>query len=154
VLNVSSLGVLFGAPRFSAYLASKSAFESFLRCIAPEVHGDGVAVTNIYMPLVHTPMVEATHIYRLLPGLTADQAAKRICRAVVERPRRVAPALGLMGRLLADATPAPFEGLLCLTYRWSSDSAAARGEDTDELEAPAFAQSLLRRLERLGARER
>jgi len=85
-------------------------------------------------------------------GLTADEAAQRICRAVVERPRRVAPALGLMGQLFADAAPAPFDGLLRLTYRWSRDSSAARGEDTDELEAPAFAQGLLRRLERLGAR--
>jgi len=152
ILNVSSLGVLFGAPRFSAYLASKSAFESFLHCIASEIRGDGVAVTNIYMPLVHTPMVEATRLYRLLPGLTAEEAAARICRAVVERPSRVAPRLAMMGRLLADAAPAPFEGLLRLTYRWSSDSSAARGEDSDELEVPAFAQGFLRRLERRTAR--
>jgi short-subunit dehydrogenase len=152
ILNVSSLGVLFSAPRFSAYLASKSAFESFLRCIAPEVRGDGVVVTNIYMPLVHTPMVEATRLYRLLPGLSAEEAAERICRAVVERPSRVAPPLGLMARLLADAAPAPFNGLLRFTYRWSSDSSAARGEDGDELEAPAFAQGVLRRFEKLAAR--
>ena len=149
LVNVSSLGVLFGAPRFSAYLASKSAFESFLRCIAPEVRGDGVAVTNIYMPLVHTPMVEATQVYRLLPGLSAGQAAERVCRAVVERPRRVAPASGLIGRLIADAAPAPFDRLLGLTFRWSRDSAAAGGEDTDDFEAPAFAQGVLHRLERL-----
>ncbi len=148
LLNISSLGVLFGAPRFSAYLASKSAFESFLRCIAPEVRADGVAVTNIYMPLVHTPMVEATPVYRQMPGLTADEAAERICRAVVDRPRRVVPTLGLTGHLLADAAPAPFESLLGLTYRLSSDSSAARGEDADELEAPAFDQGLLRRFER------
>jgi len=152
ILNVSSLGVLFSAPRFSAYIASKSAFESFLRCIAPEIRCDGVAVTNVYMPLVHTPMVEATRVYRLLPGLTAEEAAERICRAVLERPSRVAPPLGLMGRLLADAAPGPFDGLLRLTYRWSSDSSAARGEDSDELEAPAFAQGVLRRLERITAR--
>jgi short-subunit dehydrogenase len=147
LLNVSSLGVLLGAPRFSAYLASKSAFESFLRCIAPEVHPDGVIVTNMYMPLVHTPMIEATRVYRLLPGLTADEAATRICRAVVDRPRRVIPTLGLTGRLLADAVPAPFDGLLGLTYKWSTDSSAARGETIDQLEAPAFAQGILRRLE-------
>jgi short-subunit dehydrogenase len=152
ILNVSSLGVLFGAPRFSAYLASKSAFETFLRCIAPEVCGDGVVVTNIYMPLVHTPMVESTHVYRLLPGLTPEEAAERICWAVVERPSRVAPPLGLMGRLLADAAPAPFAGLLRLSYRWSSDSSAARGEAGDALEAPAFAQGFLRRLETFTAR--
>jgi short-subunit dehydrogenase len=152
IINVSSLGVLFSAPRFSAYLASKSAFESFLRCIAPEVRGDGVAVTNVYMPLVHTPMVEATRVYRLMPGLTAERAAERICRAVAERPMRVAPTLGLMGRLLADAAPAPFDGLLRLGYRWSSDSSAARGQDSEEFEAPSYAQGILRQLERLTAR--
>jgi len=57
-----------------------------------------------------------------------------------------------MGHLFADAAPAPFDGLLRLTYRWSRDSSAARGEDSDEMEAPAFAQGLLRRLERLGGR--
>jgi short-subunit dehydrogenase len=153
VLNVSSLGVLFGAPRFSAYLASKSAFESFLRCIAPEVRGDGIAVTNIYMPLVHTPMAEPTRVYRYLPGLSADQAATRICRAVVKRPRRVAPALGLTGRLLADAAPAPFDRLLQLSYTLSTDSSAARGEHTDELEAPAFSRGMIRRMERMTPRE-
>src|SRR5205807_4757158 len=83
IVNVSSLGVLFNAPRFSAYLGSKSALDAALRCIAAEVRGDGVAVTSIYMPLVHTPMVEATKMYRLLPGLTPEQAADRICRAIV-----------------------------------------------------------------------
>lgn len=152
IVNVSSLGVLFSAPRFSAYLGSKSAFETFLRCIAPEVRGHGVAVTNIYMPLVHTPMVEATRVYRVLPGLTAEEAAKRICWAIVERPRRVAPTLGLMGRLVSDAVPGPFDGLLRLAYRLSNDSAAARGEDTDELEVPAFAQGLLQRLSRVSGK--
>ena len=152
LVNVSSLGVLFGAPRFSAYLGSKSAFEAFLRCIAPEVRGDGVLVTNIYMPLVHTPMVEATRVYRLLPGLTAEEAARRVSRAVVDRPRRVAPVMGVVGRVLADAAPAPFEAMERLMYRWSRDSAAARGDTggtgDDELEAPAFVRGLLRRLAR------
>ncbi len=151
IVNVSSLGVLFSAPRFSAYLASKSALETFLRCITPEVSGDGVAVTNIYMPLVHTPMIEATRVYGMLPGLTPAVAAERICWAVVDRPRRVVPTLGLVGRLALDAVPGPFEGLLRLIYRLSKDSAAARGEDTGrkdtgDLEAPAFAQAVLRGL--------
>lgn len=148
LVNVSSLGVLFGAPRFSAYLGSKSAFESFLRCIAPEIRTDGVLVTNIYMPLVHTPMVEATRIYRLLPGLTAEEAAERVCRAIVERPGRVVPAMGIVARLVADAAPGPIDALFRLTYRWSRDSAAARGESDGALEAPAFAQGVLRRVER------
>ena len=152
IVNVSSLGVLFSAPRFSAYLGSKSAFDAFLRCIAPEVRDDGVAVTNIYMPLVHTPMVEATRVYSLLPGLTPDQAADRICQAVVDRPRSVAPVLGRLGRIAYDTVPAVFDGLLHLVYRLSEDSAAARGEGADELEAPAFAKGILRRIGRLTGR--
>jgi len=152
ILNVSSLGVLFSAPRFSAYLGSKSAFDAFLRCIAPEVRDDGVAVTNVYMPLVHTPMVEATRVYRLLPGLTPDQAGDRICQAIVDRPRSVAPVLGRLGRIAYDTVPAVFDGLLHLVYKLSEDSAAARGEDADELEAPAFAKGILRRIGRLTGR--
>jgi len=154
VVNVSSLGVLFSAPRFSAYLGSKSAFDAFLRCVAPEVQDDGVAVTNIYMPLVYTPMVEATRIYRLLPGLTPEQAADRVCRAIVERPRSVAPVVGRLGRLAYDAVPGVFDGLLRLVYRLSEDSAAARGEGEEEdgLEAPAFATGLLRRIGRITGR--
>ena len=62
IVNVSSLGVLFNAPRFSAYLGSKSALDDALWCVAAEVRRDGVAVTSIYMPLVHTPLVEATRV--------------------------------------------------------------------------------------------
>jgi short-subunit dehydrogenase len=151
LVNICSVGVLFGAPRFSAYLASKSACESLLRCIAPEVRGQGGTVTNTYMPLVHTPMAKKTHMDRILPGLTAEEAAARICSAVVERPRRVAPTLGLVGRLFADAAPAPFDGL---TYRWSTHPSAARGKSIDALEAPLLAQQVLRRLDRRSSRAR
>ena len=152
IVNVSSMGVLFAAPRFPAYLASKSAFDAFLRCLSPEVAGDGVAVTNIYMPLVHTPMVEATRVYGLLPGLTPDEAAERVCRAIVTRPASVSSTLGRAGRLAYDAVPGVFGGLLRLTYRLSEDSAAARGEAGDDFEAPGFAQGLLRRIGRLTGR--
>ena len=37
VINVSSIGVLTNAPRFSAYVASKAALESFARCAAVRV---------------------------------------------------------------------------------------------------------------------
>ena len=93
IINVSSLGVLFSAPRFSAYLGSKSAFDAFLRCVAPEVREDGVAITSIYMPLVRTPMMEPAHVWGWLPSLSAERAAERICKAVVERPVASAPRL-------------------------------------------------------------
>jgi NADP-dependent 3-hydroxy acid dehydrogenase YdfG len=42
VINVSSIGVLTNAPRFSAYVASKAALESFARCAASEFHDENV----------------------------------------------------------------------------------------------------------------
>ena len=146
IVNVSSLGVLFSAPRFSAYLGSKSAFDSFLRCVGPEVKGDGVAVTSIYMPLVRTPMIEATQIYGLLPGLTPEAAANRVCRGIVDRPVSMAPRLARVGRLARDAAPETFESLLQAVYRVSDDSAAARGEGDARSEAPRLQPAL----ERLG----
>lgn len=137
IVNVSSLGVLFNAPRFSAYLGSKSAFDAFLKCVAPEVKGDGVAVTSIYMPLVRTPMIEATQVYGLLPGLTPEEAAHRVCRAIVDRPLAMAPRLARVGCVAQDLAPTMFEALLTTVYRAAEDSAAARGDaSTARIEVP------------------
>ncbi len=153
IVNVSSLGVLFGAPRFAAYLGSKSAFDAFLRCVAPEVRGDGVAITSIYMPLVRTPMIEATQVYGLLPGLTPDEAAQRVCRAIVERPVCMAPRLARAGCLARDMAPATFERLLESVYRVSDDSAAARGDGDARFEVPRF-QFVLEQIGRVTSRLR
>lgn len=128
IVNVSSLGVLFNAPRFSAYLGSKSAFDAFLKCVAPEVKGDGVAVTSIYLPLVRTQMIQATRVYGVLPRLTPERAAERICRAIVERPVAIAPRLSRVGRVAQVLAPTIFEELLTTVYRAAEDSAAARGD--------------------------
>ncbi|HEY6780238.1 MAG TPA: SDR family oxidoreductase, partial [Thermoleophilaceae bacterium] len=52
IINVSSIGAQTNTPRFSAYVASKSALDAFSRCVAPEVLGDNVDFTTVYMPLV------------------------------------------------------------------------------------------------------
>jgi short-subunit dehydrogenase len=153
IVNVSSLGVLFSAPRFAAYLGSKSAFDAFLRCVSPEVRGDGVAITSIYMPLVRTPMIEATQVYELLPGLTPEEAARRVCRAIVERPVAMAPRLTRVGCLARDLAPATFERLLESVYRVSEDSAAARGDGDTRFEVPRF-QFVLEQLGRITSRRR
>ncbi|MEA2374103.1 MAG: hypothetical protein QOD53_566, partial [Thermoleophilaceae bacterium] len=67
IINVSSIGVQTNTPRFSAYVASKAALDAFSRCVAPEVIGDGVHITTIYMPLVRTPMIAPTNIYDAFP---------------------------------------------------------------------------------------
>lgn len=136
IINVSSLGVLFSAPRFSAYLGSKSAFDAFLRCVAPEVREDGVAITSIYMPLVRTPMMEPAHVWGWLPSLSAEGAAERICKAVVERPVASAPRLAKLGRIAQDLSPAGYEALLESVYRDHEHTAGAEGGGVVDIEVP------------------
>jgi NAD(P)-dependent dehydrogenase (short-subunit alcohol dehydrogenase family) len=89
IVNVSSMGVQTGEPRFSAYVASKAALDAFSRAASGELFGDGVVITTIYMPLVRTAMSRPTRLYDLMPELTSAQAADWICTAIVRRPRRI-----------------------------------------------------------------
>jgi NAD(P)-dependent dehydrogenase (short-subunit alcohol dehydrogenase family) len=57
IINISSIGVLSNAPRFSAYVSSKAALDAFSRCAAAEFSDAGVHFTTINMPLVRTPMI-------------------------------------------------------------------------------------------------
>ena len=47
-------------PRWGTYIASKGAFDMWLRSVAPELHADGIDITSVYMGLVHTRMSEPT----------------------------------------------------------------------------------------------
>jgi NAD(P)-dependent dehydrogenase (short-subunit alcohol dehydrogenase family) len=78
VVNISSIGVLANAPRFSAYVASKAALEGFSRCAAAEFADQGVAFTVINMPLVRTPMIAPTKMYEKMPTIAAEEAADLI----------------------------------------------------------------------------
>ena len=97
IVNVSTVGVLLPpTPRWSAYQASKAAFDVWLRSVAAETHADGVTATSLYMALVHTRMSAPTGDFRLVPGLSRtrppDSSATRSStgrrdRAVVGRRR-------------------------------------------------------------------
>ena len=70
IINISSIGVLANATRFSAYVASKAALDAFSRCLSAEVHSHKIAITSVYMPLVRTPMIAPTKIYKYVPTLS------------------------------------------------------------------------------------
>src|SRR5690606_10020566 len=91
IVQVSTIGTLTGAPNFAAYVASKAAADHFVRSLRLELGGQGIAVTTIHMPLVRTPMLAPSRIYELFPALTVEAAARRIGRAIVRRPVRMAP---------------------------------------------------------------
>jgi NAD(P)-dependent dehydrogenase (short-subunit alcohol dehydrogenase family) len=92
IVNVSSVAVRVPpGPQWGVYQASKGAFDRWLRSVAPELHTDGVDVTSVYFALVRTRMIEPTPILGKLPGLDPDEAADVIAKAIIERPRTLAP---------------------------------------------------------------
>ena len=126
IVNVSTVGVrLPPAPRWAAYQASKAAFDVFLRSVASEARADGVDSTSVYMPLVHTRMSAPTTVLRAMPGLSPDQAADLICRAVVDRPRAIAPWWVPGLELAADVGRRPLDAALSAYHRLSEDSSSA-----------------------------
>jgi NAD(P)-dependent dehydrogenase (short-subunit alcohol dehydrogenase family) len=70
VINISSIGVLTNAPRFSAYVASKAALDAFSRCARLNSTTRAYRFTTINMPLVRTPMIAPTKIYESVPTIT------------------------------------------------------------------------------------
>jgi NAD(P)-dependent dehydrogenase (short-subunit alcohol dehydrogenase family) len=141
IINVSSIGVQTNTPRFSAYVASKSALDAFSRCTAPEVVQDNVKFTTVYMPLVRTPMIAPTDIYKAFPTLTPDEAAQMLCDAMIDKPKRMASRLGTFGEVLYSISPKTVDIVLNTAYHLFPDSSAAKkkkkGEDGEQKAEPA-----------------
>jgi NAD(P)-dependent dehydrogenase (short-subunit alcohol dehydrogenase family) len=146
IINISSVGTQVGPPRFSAYIASKSALEGFSKCAAPELLADGIDITTIHMPLVNTDMIAPTGIYASFSTITPAEAADMICSAVVRRPRRVGTAVGIAAQISSGVMPAVSDVWLHLAYRLFPDSAAARGDVPTEDERPTSLGRVFARL--------
>jgi NAD(P)-dependent dehydrogenase (short-subunit alcohol dehydrogenase family) len=128
IINISSIGVLTNAPRFSAYVASKAALDAFTRCAASELAHHGIRFTTINMPLVRTPMIAPTKIYNHVPTISPNQAADMICDAIVRQPKRIATSLGIVGQVMHFLTPKITETIMNTGYKIFSDSSAALGQ--------------------------
>ncbi len=101
VINISSIGVLTNAPRFSAYVSSKAALDAFARCAAAEFNDTNVAFTTINMPLVRTPMIAPTKMYDNVPTISPEEAADMVKDAIIRRPQRIATRLGIFAQVHA-----------------------------------------------------
>ena len=128
IINVSSIGVQTNTPRFSAYVASKSALDAFSRCVAPECVADNVKFTTIYMPLVRTPMIAPTDMYKAFPTLTPEEAAQMLCDAMIDKPKRKASRLGTFGEVLYSLSPKTVDIVLNQAYNLFPDSKSAKGK--------------------------
>jgi len=145
IINISSIGVLSNAPRFSAYVASKSALDSFAACAASEFVDKGIDFTTINMPLVRTPMIAPTKMYENVPTLSPEEAADLVVEAIVYKPVRIATRLGVFGAVSHAIAPKLTQILLNTAFNMFPDSAAAAGKKEGEpqplsAEQMAFAQ--------------
>lgn len=147
VVNISSIGVLTNAPRFSAYVASKAALDAWTRCAASEYADVGVTFTTINMPLVRTPMIAPTKIYNNVPTLSPEEAADMIASACVEKPVRIATRLGVFGEVLHAFVPRVAQIVSNTTFRMFPDSSAAAGDKSGKpkLSAEAVAMQQMMR---------
>lgn len=127
VINISSIGVLTNAPRFSAYVASKSALDSWTRCAASEFADVGIRFTTINMPLVRTPMIAPTKLYNNVPTLSPEEAADLVVQAIVYKPVRIATRLGIAGQVLHSLLPKVSQIAMNTSFRMFPDSDAAKG---------------------------
>lgn len=92
IINVSAVNVLLlPAPYWSAYQASKTAFDQWFRCIAPELRARGVQCSSAYFPLVRTRMIAPTQAYKKAPAMTPQQAALVLGKLIVSRKAQFKP---------------------------------------------------------------
>jgi NAD(P)-dependent dehydrogenase (short-subunit alcohol dehydrogenase family) len=142
VVNVSSIGVQTNPPRFSAYVASKSALDAWTRVVSSEMIGDGVTFTTIHMPLVRTPMIAPTKIYDSFPTISPDEAADLICEAIRAKPKQINTRLGTFGEVAYALAPKAVDQILHMAYKVFPESAAAKGEKDPSEKASGEATAL------------
>lgn len=155
VVNVSTAGVQARSPRFSAYVASKSALDGFTDTVAAETLSAGITFTTIHMPLVETPMITPSGRANAVGAMSVEKAAAMVVRALVERPKRIDVPLGTLGEYGHLFAPGVKDRILHQMYLAYPDSPAAKGkadaaESTPPPRQPRTAARGPRRLHSVG----
>ncbi len=83
---IASVAGFRGLAGNGAYSASKAAAISWTESLRAEMHGSGVSVVCICPGYIDTPMTRVNR-FRMPFLLPADEAARRIARAIERRPR-------------------------------------------------------------------
>lgn len=128
VVNVVTWGVQIKAPRFAAYIASKTALDTFARIAGREAYADNVTFTNVRLSLVRTGMIAATDAYERSPAKTPEQAAALVVRALEDRPLTISTTVGSVAEVLNLLAPRVMDAIAAAGSRRFPDAPAARGE--------------------------
>lgn len=123
IVNITSQGIETDTPRFSAYLSSKAALEEFGLTTGRETLHEGVTFTSLRMPLVRTEMISPTGVYRTLPAISAEQAAKLVLKALVRRPVILSLPAGNAAELASRLQPGIARAVANVIYTIMPESA-------------------------------
>jgi short-subunit dehydrogenase len=126
VVVSTSMSTQIPIPLFSAYLASKSALESFARSLSAELGDRGVPTTIVYFPMVRTEMSTATEIYQAMPMMSPRKAARWLVKAADSRPPRVTSITGRFGELGMATAPGVITAVTRPLFRRMDASLARR----------------------------
>ncbi len=89
LINISAINVLFEpVVEWSAYQASKTAFDQWFRTVSPEINLYGIRTSTLYLPLVKTRMIKPTKEYKSMPAMKPEHIAE-IIKKIIYRKRRV-----------------------------------------------------------------
>ncbi|MEV0339358.1 SDR family oxidoreductase [Nocardia sp. NPDC050713] len=127
IVNISSIAVQTKVPRFAAYVASKSALDNFSEIAAVENRDAGITFTSVRMPLVRTPMIAPTDLYRSLPVPDPDRAAAIVVRALEDRPHRIDTPVGTFAQAVDLLMPSVKRTIMHQGFRLFGESSAAKG---------------------------
>ncbi len=132
IVNVTTIGVTTLVPRFSAYIASKSALDAFSQVINSEMVSNKVSVTSIRMPLVRTPMITPTKAYDYFPAISPEDAADLIIEGVVGKHRTINTGVGSLSQVIHATAPRFADRVKHIGFRVFPDSLAAIGDKAEK----------------------
>lgn len=115
LVGVTSANARLPAPGWSAYSASKAAFDAWLRAVGPELRPLGIATTVLSYPLVDTDMIRPVY-GRSRWAMSPERAGSWIVKAIERHPARIAPWWLPPVEVLTAVVPATTARLMA---RWS-----------------------------------
>ena len=136
IINVTTVGVFNGVPRFSAYLGSKCALEGWTMAAQNELLHTGICFTLMNYPLVRTPMIAPTKIYDYFPAMSQEKAVQWMCEAIITRPKRKATAFGMFALGMYTFLPKTAEMIVNTGYQIVPEYFGKK-KDADADDAPA-----------------
>jgi queuine/archaeosine tRNA-ribosyltransferase len=107
------------------------------------VAADGIDITTVHMPLVRTPMIAPTGIYKNFPTISPEEAAEMVVQAMITRPHEVSTRLGKFGELTHSIAPGLHNLIMSAAYHMLPDSGGRSKDKNGEAkeEAPVTAEA-------------